>query len=107
MLPFRRRSSFVFSDAEYRTGVRRLYIAFTVVITILIIGAMGIKLLSPETSFTKAIYFSVITITTIGFSEVVDVQHIEGGMWFITIYALFGMGSMLWWHAPQKSIQLQ
>ena len=48
----------------------KIYIAIFLLLSILLIGVIGFKFLSPEYSWVEALYMTVITITTVGFGEV-------------------------------------
>jgi len=80
---------------EYRTSLKRLVTAFFVVLVVIAAGTLGSKALKPEHSLLDCLYFTVITITTIGFREVIGVDSNVMKV-FVLVLAVFGMGSMLW-----------
>ncbi len=59
------------ADREFRQLRRRLLIAAAAFLVVLAVGAVGYRTLQPETSWLDALYMAVITLTTVGYGEVV------------------------------------
>jgi len=76
---------------------RRLIWAGIGLVLILVMGTIGYWLIGGrEHSFVDALYMTVITITTIGFQEVIDLSGNPGGRVFTIFIAVCGIGVMLY-----------
>jgi len=76
---------------------RRLIWAGIGLVLILVMGTIGYWLIGGrEHSFVDALYMTVITITTIGFQEVIDLAGNPGGRVFTIFIAVCGIGVMLY-----------
>jgi len=65
----------------------------TLFLGVLAIGTVGYRVISQSrSSWVDCVYMTVITITTIGFGEVVDLSHSPGGRIFTMFIALSGIG---------------
>ena len=65
----------------------------TMFLGVLAIGTLGYRVISHSTaSWVDCVYMTVITVTTIGFGEIVDLSHSPGGRIFTMFIALSGIG---------------
>lgn len=53
-------------------------------------GTVGLKLLTPNATWIDCLYLSVITLTTVGFGETIELT--TPGRIFIIVYLVFGLG---------------
>ncbi len=75
--------------------VRNLLFALLALLLVLLIGTLGYRLLgSVKYSWVDCFYMTFITISSIGFSEVVDVSHYEYGRLFTVFIGITGIGMM-------------
>lgn len=74
---------------------RRIYTAIFLFTITLGTGAIGYRLLSPTSTWLDAVYMTVITLTTVGYGEIVDLSHNPAGRLFTMVLLLFGMGNIL------------
>ncbi|MEK7447945.1 MAG: potassium channel protein [Planctomycetota bacterium] len=71
----------------------RLIIAFVLLSAITAIGTAGYKIIGgPETSIIDAVYMTVITLTTVGYGEIVDLSNKPVGRIFTMILLISGIG---------------
>jgi voltage-gated potassium channel len=78
-----------------KTPYRKFIWSGVALACLLLVGAVGYRLLSGGTySFIDTLYMTVITVTTIGFSEVVDLSNNPGGRVFTMFIAFSGIGIM-------------
>src|SRR3954470_24376715 len=75
---------------------RRFTLGVFLLIGIYLLGAVGYKAFSPQSSFVDCLYMSVITVASVGFGEVID----SAGRPFLRTYTmvliLFGMAINLY-----------
>jgi len=77
------------------TSTRRLRLSLILFISIFLIGTLGFKIISGEqASILDCLYMTVITISTVGYSEVVDFSHNPAGRIFTTIFILLSLGTI-------------
>jgi voltage-gated potassium channel len=70
-------------------GRTSAYVALGLLLIMFMIGIGGYMLIE-DLSFTEAVYMTVITITTVGFKEVVPLSNI--GMWFTSFLIIVSFG---------------
>ncbi|HEY4711459.1 MAG TPA: NAD-binding protein [Dehalococcoidia bacterium] len=74
---------------------RRFVWAAVILIAILLIGTVGYWFIGArQYSFVDTLYMTVITITTIGFAEIIDLSGNVGGRIFTIFIAISGVGVM-------------
>ena len=71
---------------------RRLRNAGLLLVLILLAGTFGYHFLSPQATLFDGLYMTVITVTTIGYGEVVDLQGNIPGRIFTMLIAFSGIG---------------
>lgn len=82
-----------FSELQESKVVRNLLISFILLIAIFVVGTMGFQFLGgPRYSWEDCFYMTFITITTIGYGEIVDVTHYEYGRLFTVFIGMAGIG---------------
>ena len=74
---------------------RRLRIAAMALLSVIGLGVTGFTVLAPESSLLDRLYFAVVTLTTVGYGEVIQVTGRPGLMIFTMVYMVFGMGLLL------------
>lgn len=73
--------------------VRNLLIALLLLIVVFVIGTLGYHILgAPRHTWLDCFYMTFITISTIGFSEIVDVSQYEYGRLFTVFIGMSGIG---------------
>ena len=59
-------------------------------------GATGYKLLYPEESWPRLIYFTAITLSTVGYGDTLGVEHSTVGTVYTIVLIFLGMGMVLY-----------
>lgn len=73
--------------------VRNLLIALLLLVMVFVIGTLGYHILgAPRHSWIDCFYMTFITISTIGFGEIVDVSQYEYGRLFTVFIGMSGIG---------------
>lgn len=78
--------------ANVREVYRRLFVSGIMLLLVLSIGTIGYKLLVPESSWFDGLYMTAITISTIGYGEIVDLTHNTSARIFTIFVAFSGIG---------------
>ena len=82
-----------FAGLNGSTVIRNLRIALLALVLVLLTGTVGYRIIGgPEHSWMDCFYMTFITITTIGYSEIVDVSRHEYGRLFTVFIAITGIG---------------
>ena len=80
-------------EANESHVIRNLLIAFAALLVVLIVGTVGYHILGGDKhSWLDCFYMTFITISTIGYGEVVDVSMYEYGRLFTIFIAITGIG---------------
>ena len=79
--------------SEFYRLRRRLGIALAALVIVIAVGSVGFGVIgSGEHGIIDAIYMTVITLTTVGFGEIIDMTNSPGGRIFTVVLLLVGMG---------------
>lgn len=74
-------------------AVRNLLIAFTALVAVFIVGTLGYRILGgAKYSWMDCFYMTFVTISTIGYEEIVDVKQYEYGRLFTVFIGISGIG---------------
>lgn len=65
-------------------------------VAVTVVGTMAYRIIDPTVSLVDAFYMTAITLTTVGFTEVVDLSESPGGRLFTAVLILVGMGGVLY-----------
>ncbi|HEU4562218.1 MAG TPA: NAD-binding protein [Longimicrobium sp.] len=79
-------------DSDLRLLRRRLAMGAAFLVGLVVIGVVGYRILAPSASWLDALYMTVITLTTVGYSEVFDITHNPAARIFTMVLILFGIG---------------
>jgi voltage-gated potassium channel len=75
---------------------RRFRIGLILLFSIYLLGAIGYKLFSPSTAFLDCLYMSVITVASVGFTEVINSAGRPGLRVYMMMLILFGVAIHLY-----------
>lgn len=75
---------------------RRFTIGLLLLFNIYVLGGIGYKLFSPETPFLDCLYMSVITVASVGFTEVINSAGRPGLRVYMMMLILFGVAIHLY-----------
>jgi voltage-gated potassium channel len=78
---------------ELSEPIRQLQLSLFLIATLVAVGTAGYMILEGMT-FVEALYMTVITLATVGFKEVVDLD--TAGMLFTTFLIIVGVGTAAW-----------
>ena len=74
---------------------KRIFISLIVFAAVYLIGVVGFKFFGgPETSLLESVYMTAITISTIGYGEVVDLSHSPAGRVFNILFIMLSLGTI-------------
>lgn len=80
-------------EAEFNRLLRRLRLALGALVLVTAVGVLGFLLIGRgEHGLIDAIYMTVITLTTVGFGEIIDMSAHPAGRVFTVVLVLGGMG---------------
>ncbi len=66
-----------------------------IILIVIATGTIGFKIIGgPEKSFLDALYMTAITITTVGYGDIIGVEHHPLGKIFTIIYVFIGAGAI-------------
>ncbi len=80
------------ADEEVSQLRNRLAKAALFLFGLVCVGVLGYKIIAPESSWLDALYMTVITLTTVGYGEVIDIEGSTGGRVFTMILLVVGVG---------------
>ena len=83
-------------DEDLRQLRLRLGAAALFILSVMLIGIIGYRIIDPNVGWVDAFYMTAITLTTVGFSEIVDMRARPGGRIFTAVLILVGMGGVLY-----------
>jgi voltage-gated potassium channel len=74
---------------------KRIYLSLTVFIAVFIIGVAGFKIIGgPEWSLLDSLYMTVITLSTVGYEEVIDISANPAARIFTTVFIVICLGTI-------------
>jgi voltage-gated potassium channel len=80
-----------------RVILKRFVWPVVALVALLVIGTVGYRLIAgPDCALVDAFYMTMITITTIGFGEVIEVAVLPGGRLFTIFIAVAGIGVLFY-----------
>jgi voltage-gated potassium channel len=81
------------ADAEFHRLRRRLRLAVGALVFVTLVGILGFTIIGRgQHGLIDAVYMTVITLTTVGFGEIIDMSANPAGRVFTTVLLLVGMG---------------
>ena len=75
---------------------RRFLVGLLLLLSIYLLGGLGYKLFSPDTPFVDCLYMSVITVASVGFTEVINGAGRPGLRIYMMTLILFGVAIHLY-----------
>jgi voltage-gated potassium channel len=76
-------------------GKKRIYFSFTMFFAAFFIGVIGFKIIGGnEWSFFDSLYMTVITLSTVGYGEVIDLSANPGARAFTIVFILLSLGTI-------------
>lgn len=85
------------SEKELKEGIATLTRAATLVALVFVAGVVGYSLLAgPDYGVFDAVYMTIITLTTVGYDEAIDLDGNTPGRVFTVVLLLVGAGSFVY-----------
>jgi voltage-gated potassium channel len=85
------------SDREIAENAARLARAAALIVTIVVIGIIGYRAVGgPNANLLDAVYMTMITLTTVGYGEVIDLSGNPAGRVFTICLLFIGAGSFVY-----------
>lgn len=78
--------------------IKRLVVGFVVLLAVVLGGGLGYYLIGDgKWPFKDCVYMTVITVTTVGYGEILDgMDKVQGARGFTTLLLVFGTGSIVY-----------
>ena len=80
-------------SSDLRILRRRLATGAAFLVILVVVGTVGYRVLAPAASWVDALYMTVITLTTVGYGEVIDLSTSPAGRLFTIALLLSGIGA--------------
>lgn len=84
------------AQEELRQLQRGLAAAAALFAVLLSVGVVGYKVIEPAASWIDALFMTVITLTTVGYGEVISLEGHPGGKLFTMVLVIVGLGIALY-----------
>lgn len=81
---------------ELRQLQRGLAAAAALFAVLLAVGVVGYRVIEPSSSWVDALFMTVITLTTVGYGEVISLEGHPGGKLFTMVLVIVGLGIALY-----------
>lgn len=85
----------------------RLGVAAAFLLGVLLVGTVGFRLIDPTATWLDAFYMTTITLTTVGYGEMVDLTGNPLGRVFTIALILMGMGGVLYFLSTGTAFVLE
>ncbi len=89
-------------ELGFRLGVAGLFLG-----AVLLVGTLGFKVVDPGASWVDSLYMTTITLTTVGYGEVIDLTGHPGARVFTILLILTGMGGVLYFVSTTTAFVLE
>ena len=83
-------------DDDLRILRTRLAKATVFILAVSIVGTIGFRVIHPQSGWIDAFYMTAITLSSVGFGEIVPLDTHPYGRLFTTVLILVGMGAVLY-----------
>ena len=94
-------------DEDLRQLRLRLSVAALFLVSVMLVGVVGYRVIDPNVGWVNAFYMTTITLTTVGFGEIVDMSAHPGGRIFTAMLVLVGMGGVLYFVTTATALILE
>jgi voltage-gated potassium channel len=102
---------FLGAIVSMREGWRRLWVGFVLVACVIAIGTVGFRVIGVahdvDWPWWDCLYMTVITISTVGYGEILPIQEIVPARILVIVLILFGMGTLLFFASSVVSLVVE
>ena len=82
------------------TGVRRIVVAFAILLAVIGSASIGYTLLGHGIwSLPESLYFALITVSTVGYGEMHDIESTHGARLLTSFLIIFGSGALVYFQS--------
>lgn len=94
-------------EEDLRLLRRRLAVGALFILGVIVAGVIGYWTIDPTASFVDALYMTVITLTTVGYTEIIELAGHPWGRIFTIVLILVGMGGVLYFVSTATAFVLE
>jgi len=73
---------------------KKIYVSVLIFVIVFLVGVAGFKVFSPKSTLLDCVYMTAITISTIGYGEVVDLSGSPAGRIFTILFIILSLGTI-------------
>ena len=96
---------------EHDEGLRelrwRLAAGALFLVAVTLVGVVGYRIIDPDAGWVNAFYMTAISLTTVGFGEIIDLENNPGGRIFTALLILVGMGGVVYFVSTATAFVLE
>jgi len=98
----------ILEEAEHQAMLRKLARSSGLIVFAFVVGVVGYKIIGGDKhGFIDAFYMTVITLTTVGYAEAIDLTNSPGGKLFTIALLMFGVGSLVYFFSTLTAFMVE
>jgi voltage-gated potassium channel len=98
----------ILEAAEHQEMLRKLVRSSGLILLCFAVGIAGYTIVGGEKyGFVDALYMTIITLTTVGYGEAIDLSHGPGGKLFTSFLLMFGVGSFIYFFSTLTAFMVE
>ena len=72
--------------------MQRIFPIVSMLLLLTLVGTVGFRLVDPSASWLDCLYMAVITLSTVGYGETINVDNNPAGKVFVIVFIVCGLG---------------